>query len=200
MGWEWRYFARRALPADGAKFLAGHREDVYFPGTASVGMKLRDGGGSLEVKVRSDQSEPSDLPPSCGTAEKWKKSMYEGCVKRGKGEAPRLDGDRCAAVTGMSATELFGEGAQPLPVRVHCRKDREHTATGERTDTVFLAFLDGVEEPVLVERYLSVSVECRVREMREQLAGMSLPPDAWIGGYPGIVVDIARRARLTRSA
>lgn len=90
---------------------------------------------------------------------------------------------------------------RPLPVRVLCRKSRRHTCSGEETDCIFLAYVDGQpDEPVLVERYHSVSIELgRVEDIRKEVMKTAVPAGATIAGYPAIVADIGRTA-LAQSA
>ena len=43
MGWEWRTF----VPVVGDTLQGASREDIYFPCTPAVGLKLRCGSGDL---------------------------------------------------------------------------------------------------------------------------------------------------------
>ena len=105
MGWEWRYFTKRELTLDGIKHLCGKREDIYFLGTPGVGLKLRNGNGSLEVKVRADIRAMGEQQ---GMAEKWVKSIYPGLTKN----SDELDENACLEATGLAPETLFGPSGQ----------------------------------------------------------------------------------------
>ena len=200
MGWEWRYFVPSMMPAT-ADALRGCREDVYYAATAGAGLKLRDGAGELEVKRRTKTA----LIAGRGEAEKWKKRIHRGCITA----AGDLDVAACVAQTGRSATELFGQGGAPLAARVLCRKDREHTSHGERTDCLLLGFVGrGAAEPVLVERWTSVSVEigdpeALARAVQVRAAQSDACAAGWAGlvrsGLPSTDATAARRRRSSRT-
>merc|ERR1719421_487609 len=96
MAWEWLYFVKTCLPEDGTLPLEGKREDIYFPASESVGVKLRNGIGSVEVKLRTQASDADGCLPA--PAEFWKKSKHSGCLIKGeKGdEHVVLDAAACA--------------------------------------------------------------------------------------------------------
>lgn len=195
MSWEWRYFVQTALPADGSLPLQGQREDVYFPASEAAGIKLRNGQGHLEVKLRTRVSDAGVSLP--GRAEYWVKDLHDGCLVREKGEV-HVDAAACARSVGKPVQELFSSGSgSVLPVQVLCRKKRRHSRYGEEVDCVFIAIIDGqAGRPALVERYQSVSVEGGCLEsIAKVVNGMGpLPSCARVGGYPAIVQDIAQRA------
>jgi len=188
--WEWRYFAPSPLPADASE-LRACREDVYFPASSTAGLKLRRGKGKLEVKLCHETCAIAGR----GQAECWSKQLSGGCTSaRGA-----IDPQACAVAVGLPEAELFDPA--PLPVRVLCRKDRVHTAHGERTDCLLLAFAadreaGGDEEPpILVERWTTVSVEIgSLPRLAEVVQQTELPAGGVVGGYPAMVVDFGRRA------
>jgi len=187
MGWEWRIFVPSACPADGSVPLDGCREDIYFPADAAAGLKLRNGVGSLEVKLQIDKREVST---AAGHSENWQKTLHSRCVAGGV-----LDVAACASAIGRQPHELFPPDGKPLPVRVFCRKKRKHTAHGEETKCVFLAFVGTRDVPSLVECYKSVSVELHSdAAIAKIVRRLHIPKDAIVSGYPGIVADVARRA------
>eukprot|EP01062_Namystynia_karyoxenos_P006081 TRINITY_DN12124_c0_g1_i3.p1 TRINITY_DN12124_c0_g1~~TRINITY_DN12124_c0_g1_i3.p1 ORF type:complete len:240 (+),score=84.15 TRINITY_DN12124_c0_g1_i3:75-722(+) len=207
MGWEWRYFtplrrlsrgAAQPLPARAAADFAGRqaaRVDLYFPASNSAGLKLRNGTGALEVKTLQGTSAEGDLPAGKGKAERWEKRLYEDCVTTAADGVPAVVPAACAAATGRSATELFGPGGEPLPVRIEVHKDRVHTDTGEDTTVTFVAKLPGRAEPVLVERHRSISVELKdPAAIAKQLHKVEIPEGSVICGYPEMVMLVARRA------
>jgi len=157
MGWEWRYFVRLPPAADSDDaLLAGCREDVYFPAGDGAGLKLRNGEGELEVKLRKATRDIEGR----GCAENWKKRCFRDCVLDAAGavDGPRLDLAACVACAsrefGFMAERVGGSKPVSLGradiaqvsaavagtsrVRVRCRKRRTHTQTGERTECVFL--------------------------------------------------------------
>lgn len=158
MGWEWRFFSPLPIEA-GALPLEGEREDVYFPATEEVGLKLRRGEGELEAKLRTDCLEIEGR----GTAEKWRKRcLPTGCVSASPGGATALSPGAVTTAAaaafkfddggGASGTDGGGDGGHaamqsavhaachtPLAgLRVRVRKRREYTAHGERTECVFI--------------------------------------------------------------
>eukprot|EP01051_Picozoa_sp_SAG22_P020324 SAG22_NODE_4063_length_1401_cov_1.186636_1_plen_201_part_01 len=194
MGWEWRYFVPSAELA-GAEALNGCREDVYFAATTGAGLKLRDGAGELEVKLRTDTVAIAGR----GEAEKWKKRHHRGCVSS-SGGLDTLDVEACVAETGLSAADLFGQGGAPL-ARVLCRKDRVHTRHGERTDCLLLGFVGAAAAPALVERWTSVSVEIGDPQALARVVQQTeLPDGAVVCGYPGHLAAFARRTLAAAGA
>lgn len=174
--------------------LAGHREDVYFPASEAAGVKLRNGHGELEVKLRTQASDAGGVLQGC--AEYWVKEHHSGCVFNCSGQV-QVDAEACASAVGKSVKELFAEGGgRPLPIRVLCRKKRRYINFGtEEVDCVFMAILDGARRPCLVERYRSVSVEGYIESIVKVVKGMKdVPAEAIVCGYPSIVQTIAKRA------
>lgn len=194
MGWEWRYFVRIPLPDDGSLPLEGKREDIYFPAGEAAGLKLRNGRGDLEVKLRIRSSDADGSLPS--PAEYWDKNLHAGSLV-GQAQEVQIDGEACARAVGKPAGELFvAGGGRPQPVRVLCRKHRHYCRYGEEVDCVFIAIVDGqAGRPALVERFRSVSVEGSIESIAKVVKGMGpLPEDAIVAGYPTIVQSIAHRA------
>ena len=77
--WEWRCFYPLEPLAEGQALpLEGYREDVYFPAGPEIGVKLRDGKGKLEVKLRQQEF----AIEGHAKAEKWSKSKYKDCFDK----------------------------------------------------------------------------------------------------------------------
>eukprot|EP00930_Biecheleria_cincta_P015505 TRINITY_DN12915_c0_g1_i2.p1 TRINITY_DN12915_c0_g1~~TRINITY_DN12915_c0_g1_i2.p1 ORF type:complete len:271 (+),score=44.04 TRINITY_DN12915_c0_g1_i2:106-918(+) len=193
--WEWRYFVQTAVPSSD---LAGKREDVYFPASCAAGLKLRNGTGSLEVKLRTGTLEIA----SRGVAERWTKRLHRSCTKLGSA-GPSLELERLSMETGWTAEQLLGEGSSsPGTLRVHCQKDRKHMSHGEVTRCIFLVYQEGRTAPVLAESWQSVSVEISdIARLKCEVQKTALPHGAIVTGYPGIIAQIARRAEaLLRTA
>lgn len=196
MSWEWRYFAPTPLPEDGSVPLESCREDIYFPSTADAGLKLRNGTGALEVKLLTGTSQIGEH----GFAERWEKDLHGGCITHLRGDRPNVDAAAVAHATRCNASELFPLSGVPSPVRVLCRKKRRHTQHGERTDCVFIAHVGGESEPLLIERYVSESVEVgSLKKTRQIVDNLEIPANATITGYPGLVVQVAQRALERRA-
>lgn len=211
-GWEWRYFAELPMPEGGWRtFLAGAREDIYFPSGPAVGLKLRNGKGELELKIRRETSHVTDeacntssqtqekASTSCprgigiGCAEKWEKFLCKNCLE---------DQRMLTAVLrrlGAPVNEVQLSG-----IRVHCRKARKHTFYGEETDLLFLVYPSPDSEPALVRRYASRSVElARLEDVMRVAGDLGVPPGAMVTGYPGVVdfiaKELAQRAETLRA-
>jgi hypothetical protein len=173
MGWEWRCFSLLSThyPGEPLPIPPTAREDVYFPASPSLGVKLRNGAGLLEVKERTEP--PQKMPGLKGNAEYWSGDLVST-------DAETFLRHRCPD--------------RPTGVRVHVRKRRAHTRYGEETEAIFMAFLEGRFEPVLIERYFSVSIESDLGTISAHVADTPVPDGAIIAGYPTVVLDVARRA------
>jgi len=198
MGWEWRYFVfLESLPVAGPEQipLAGKREDIYFPASKMVGLKLRHGQGMLEAKL-CKKARPI---AGRGNAEKWDKSLHGGCVEErrssGGHSVPYLIVEAVAGATRWREDELFeATSTACMSLRVHVRKNRKHTATGESTELVIVVYDEGSEVPLAIERWHTVSVEIRGFELlSEAVLATELPEGALVTGYPGLVATIASR-------
>lgn len=93
---ELRWFRREPFPGpvgawfDRAADPPQTRSDSYLllPGTDALGVKVRGGGTSFELKLRPRPGEPLSLPAGDGQREEWQKwSLSRGWITR---LAPRL--------------------------------------------------------------------------------------------------------------
>jgi protein-tyrosine phosphatase len=191
-----------------------------------AGLKLRNGGGALEVKIRRHTAE---MPGGRGLAEYqlhstsawsrlnssvlefclycsdpcsnvglsprsryWEKELYDGCIVTKP--AIQLDAVAATNATGLTTPELF---ADPTMEGVHvlCRKDRTYTHCGEQTECLFIAYALDRDDPVLVERWVSISVEVSdLQELTREVGATDLPETAIVGGFPSFVRKFAARA------
>ena len=201
MGWEYRYFV--PLPDDRAALLRRSiggqlREDVYFPCSATVGVKVRNGDlEELEVKT---MVESQALQGDAGNVEKWKKVSLRGHVTDGGDAGPRLSSAAALAhQLGGAEQDLWAafEGSCPA-LRVFLLKDRTRTAFGEVTDILLRAFGDGHEQAVLEETYCTYCMEIgnptKVQQRLADDAALRPPAGAFLGGYPALVVEFTKRA------
>jgi 8-oxo-dGTP pyrophosphatase MutT (NUDIX family) len=183
------------------------RRDVYFPASPAVGLKLRNGRGKLEAKIRKDLAAMGG--DGGGYADRWKKTMHDpcGCVSASEGV---LSSRQCADLLKLRPEQVFAvpgkESEPPLPgnVVVYCRKNRTLTSYGESTVCEFtvLALLgDGRQQTLLVEHYQSHSAELQdVKELARVVASLEIPlQEATVCGYPSIVFEMAKRAMQLQS-
>ena len=197
MGWEYRWFAPLTDAARLGRLRAGvSREDVYYIATDDLGIKLRNGRGDVEVKVCKERR-PA---PGGGAMEHWNKYLVSA-----REVVP--DGRRCDRSVlvdkGFRLPKLPDARLEGL--QVHVAKERTHTSFGEVTDVLLRTrILEGGDEPLTHEEaWHSLCVEGHdptdVAQTAQSRPGLQPPEGSFVGGYPALVAECARRA-LARAA
>lgn len=127
---EVRWFGRGQPPDDlGGRFDAlgapapEKRTDtyVYLPGTNDLGVKLRDGGAALELKLRQHDFGETKVAAVSGNLERWQKWSFP------------VDDDACrAAVLGLPSPSLVEVAKRRRLVTYRLAPDGSARPAGER--------------------------------------------------------------------
>lgn len=200
MGYEFRWFEPAPQAAASLHAAAGRlRKDIYFPATDSVGLKLRNGKGELELKTCRSRSASSLCD---GAIELWTKTYVKskGVYSGGRIVDSELLSARieaCAKGVWVDWDEQRGP-----PLTVHVTKQRTNTAFGEQELEEATLLLQATRcdtlEVVLEEAWRSVAVEVgsaqAIAATVESLPNLQPPAGAVVGGYPRMVALFARCA------
>lgn len=181
--WEWRYFVKDNVHGP------FHREDIYFPASPSLGLKLRNGDTRwLEVKVLLEQRDNG--------VGLWHKLLTRDCVNASTKQLVDVEAALFAVFRVRSELPeqhlLAHKG-----LRVHCLKRKSNTPTGEECQCTFTVYLPGATAPALVESYHSISVELEDPD-RISRHLPPLPQGARVASFPQLVTDLATQALLCR--
>eukprot|EP00756_Hemistasia_phaeocysticola_P039327 Hpha_TRINITY_DN16809_c0_g3::TRINITY_DN16809_c0_g3_i1::g.151796::m.151796 len=178
VGWEWRCFVREkkgkeepAAVKDGTE----NRADIYFPAGRTVGLKLRNGEGDLEIKLCHDATQEGELGAGFGKAELWTKSLHPECMTMSQGLV-QVNLDKLQE-TLPKATEEAKEQLEKLVKKGQKKKDKKdkkdkegkEEEKGEEKEEEKEAEPIVIEvSPVEITRMLPVRVHCEKSRIKHK--------------------------------